>query len=60
MKEIKAILTGLIIFGLVYLLGAFTQNNFNIQYWSENARFFTAVLGGIFGIITITTKYIDE
>lgn len=47
-----AVLVGCIVFGLVYLLGAFVQASFDIAEWSENARRGAAFFGSFLGAVT--------
>lgn len=48
---IKSIANGVIIFLLIYLIGAFICADFNISHWTIQQRGLTALVGGTMGII---------
>ncbi len=48
---IIALFAALGMFGLIYLMGCFYANSFNIAHWEEIERGFVAFLGGVLSII---------
>lgn len=45
MKELKTLILAFIGFMLIYLFTSFVQWQFNAGQWSDDARFFTALIG---------------
>jgi len=57
---IIGILSGALVFLLIYLFGAFAQTSFNIVNWSENARFMVVFVGGILSLSVMASIVIYE
>ena len=53
MKFFKILCLGLFVFGIFYLLGAFSEVSFNILNWKENTRNLVSSLGGIISAIAM-------
>jgi len=56
-NKIKSVLLGLLVFIVVYLLGAFYSVTLNIDRWGEGTRFFVSFFGGLLAVLTIMGKY---
>lgn len=44
LKNVDLLIQTIIIFGSIYLFGAFVSMKFNPATWSEEARFFSAIV----------------
>lgn len=54
------IISGIFVFSIFYLLGAFMQISFDISKWSEDARVLVGIFGGFFGILTIVIIVLNK
>jgi hypothetical protein len=57
---IISILSGLFVFFLFYLLGAFITTTFNISQWSETARVVVGIFGGFFSLTVMCSILIHK
>ena len=48
---LKAMTVTLTVFGLIYLMGAFSQNSLQIRDWEPLARSLVGVLGGMLSMV---------
>lgn len=51
LRIIYGILSTALLFSLFYLLGAFSQANFNPSTWSESSLTMVSAVGGMFSLI---------